>query len=404
MAVIDDDAVFDDQTTADGQTKDSSSEVLALAFGPAPAGRVVQSIARMNVVNNTTGESGFVYEIGVFKSSDPTNVPPALDQNIEVEYQRAFTIAVSPGDSISFSNYSIVGQVAFATLFADPIPIATDDSATILEDSIESVSGNVLGNDDHTVDGTGITVADPGTYQGQYGVLTINADGSYTYEANKDLLDTLTSNKQDMFLYTVSDGTNTDTGTLTIAINLAADNRTIKGTTGHDVLIGDADLIGAEDTIEGSSGNDNISGLAGADKLFGGSGHDAMFGGSGRDELYGESGNDILDAGAGNDLLVGGSGNDFMAGGTDADTFLFAKGNGYDTIKDFVVGLDSILLDGMTIKSLASKNVGGTGTLDLVVTLSAGGGTITLLDVGSGITAAQLLNPPPPPPVESFMI
>ena len=77
-------------------------------------------------------------------------------------------------------------------------------------------------SEDASADATSITAST--TYSngssilGDYGVLTIGADGSYTYNANTanslDDGDTAT----DVFTYTVSDGSLTDTGTLTITI------------------------------------------------------------------------------------------------------------------------------------------------------------------------------------------
>ena len=46
----------------------------------------------------------------------------------------------------------------------------------------------------------------------------------------------------------------------------------------------------------------------------------------------------------GNDLLVGGKGNDKMRGGTGADEFKFARGMDRDTIGDFKIGTDKLLL------------------------------------------------------------
>lgn len=60
-----------------------------------------------------------------------------------------------------------------------PAPVV--DSASVSEDDILGVTGNVLENDsDNNVDDM-LTVANPGTYQGAYGQLELNTDGSYRY-------------------------------------------------------------------------------------------------------------------------------------------------------------------------------------------------------------------------------
>ena len=62
---------------------------------------------------------------------------------------------------------------------ANDAPVANDDTASTNEDAA-GVSGNVLTNDTD-VDVEPLTVANPGTYVGTYGTLTLAADGSYTY-------------------------------------------------------------------------------------------------------------------------------------------------------------------------------------------------------------------------------
>lgn len=54
---------------------------------------------------------------------------------------------------------------------------------------------------------------------------------------------------------------------------------------------------------------------------------------------------DIIGAG-GADTLGGADGNDALFGGTGGDHFLFAKGDGIDTIRDFEDGIDAIYISG----------------------------------------------------------
>jgi len=104
---------------------------------------------------------------------------------------------------------------------ANDAPVANDDTAATTEDT--SVSGNVLANDTD-VDGETLTVTNPGIYVGAYGTLTLAADGSYTYAPNaaaQGLDDGEVAN--DVFSYTASDGTASDTATLTVTVNGAND-------------------------------------------------------------------------------------------------------------------------------------------------------------------------------------
>ena len=76
----------------------------------------------------------------------------------------------------------------------------------------------------------------------------------------------------------------------------------------------------------GTAGDDVLEGWNGADDL--------LAGGAGDDRLSGLDGADFLNGGAGNDILDGGRGNDYLDGGTGADTYLFERGAGRDTIRD----------------------------------------------------------------------
>lgn len=71
---------------------------------------------------------------------------------------------------------------------------------------------------------------------------------------------------------------------------------------------------------------DSSSAVPGNDTIRGGDGNDSISGNGGDDDLYGD---------AGNDTIVGGIGNDRLTGGTGYDTFVYAAGDGMDTISDF---------------------------------------------------------------------
>ncbi|HEY0324612.1 MAG TPA: VCBS domain-containing protein, partial [Allosphingosinicella sp.] len=97
----------------------------------------------------------------------------------------------------------------------DP-PVANDDTNATAENS--PVSGNVLTNDTD-VDGEALFVANPATFVGAYGTLVLSANGSYTYTPHGGaavLGDGQTAD--DVFTYIASDGTATDTATLTITV------------------------------------------------------------------------------------------------------------------------------------------------------------------------------------------
>jgi Ca2+-binding RTX toxin-like protein len=77
-----------------------------------------------------------------------------------------------------------------------------------------------------------------------------------------------------------------------------------------------------------------LTGTSGADTLQGQADNDRLAGLAGNDSLQGGAGNDGLDGGLGNDTLVGGLGNDTLVGDKGNDTYLFARGDGQDTLVD----------------------------------------------------------------------
>ena len=99
------------------------------------------------------------------------------------------------------------------------------------------------------------------------------------------------------------------------------------GAAHDDVLANIENLVGSEegDTITGNDMNNELSGMGGNDTLNGGGGNDVLNGGAGDDTL--------LSGGTGNDTLVGGAGADTLQGGTGADIFVVGNGEGPDTIK-----------------------------------------------------------------------
>ncbi|MET4129617.1 hypothetical protein [Roseovarius sp. MBR-6] len=142
----------------------------------------------------------------------------------------------------------------------------------------------------------------------------------------------------------------------------------VRGTDNADVLIGSD----ANESFISRGGNDTIDGGDGFDRLrydrFGVSGINADLAAgtvtgvwdgnafadtvSNIEWLRGSNGNDVImanDSGIrmegrnGDDTLVGGLGNDTFVGGSGANTFVFR--GGFDSISDFTVGVDSLVID-----------------------------------------------------------
>ena len=109
----------------------------------------------------------------------------------------------------------------------------------------------------------------------------------------------------------------------------------------------------AADTITGSWANERLIGLAGDDALSGADGHDTLEGGIGNDTLSGGNGSDILLGGDGTDTLYGGNdsdrllgglGNDRLEGNSGSDSYTYARGDGDDTIFDYLGSRDNVLV------------------------------------------------------------
>ncbi|MFM9843877.1 MAG: Ig-like domain-containing protein, partial [Dongiaceae bacterium] len=128
-------------------------------------------------------------------------------------------------------------------------PVANADAATIAEDAVAPVTGNVLSNDTD-VDGDMLTVTTTGPQAGGYGTLTLNADGSYSYalDSSNPAIQALGVGESltETFSYSISDG-NGGTSSATITI-------TITGTNDGPVANADVATI-AEEAIAPVTGN-----------------------------------------------------------------------------------------------------------------------------------------------------
>ncbi|BCK87235.1 hypothetical protein MIZ01_1007 [Sideroxyarcus emersonii] len=101
-------------------------------------------------------------------------------------------------------------------------PVMTVDSAAMQEDLVITATGNVLANDTDVDQGTVLQVANAGVYTGQYGTLTLNADGSYTYALDNASIgvQSLAQGQvvAETFAYQATDGIVATPSTLTVSI------------------------------------------------------------------------------------------------------------------------------------------------------------------------------------------
>jgi Ca2+-binding RTX toxin-like protein len=174
---------------------------------------------------------------------------------------------------------------------------------------------------------------------------------------------------------------------------------TLTGTSGNDTGYGTgwADVIhglggtdtlnagGGADTVYGGDGADTLNGSVGNDMLYGGTGNDTLNGNEDNDALYGEDGTDTLNGNNGADILTGGIGNDTYNGGAGDDTYVFAAGDGADTISDSAnEGFDTVALSGINSANVRLWSTGGGSSTASLSIIYSGSDTVKITGTNSG--------------------
>ena len=206
-----------------------------------------------HTVEIAADNTGYLGEISVLKTDDSTSdgtgslswefsVPDAdLDFLVEGEtLTQTYTITLTDENGAVDTQ-----QITITIIGKNEGPIAIADSNTVTEDG-PAITGTVLANDSD-VDGPTIVVStingDPAKvgnlFSGDYGDLTLNADGSYTYglDNSNPLVQQLAIGETltDTFTYSIIDPDGaTSESTLTIVVNSANDAPVIS------VLAGDS--------------------------------------------------------------------------------------------------------------------------------------------------------------------
>lgn len=152
-----------------------------------------------------------------------------------------------------------------------------------------------------------------------------------------------------------------------------------------DLSAGSATIAGAGLSIQDADRIEN---------LIGGEFNDTLIGNAAENVLVGGRGNDVMSAAEGVDVLFGGQGYDTLTGGGGSDFFVFEKeaGSG-DTVTDFTLGVDRIVLSGFpenTVASIVLKQQGADTRIDL-----GQGQTILLRNVqAASLTTDHVLTVP----------
>jgi Ca2+-binding RTX toxin-like protein len=226
-------------------------------------------------------------------------------------------------------SYVVFGQ---GTTPTNQPPVANSDSATTAQNTAVTLEASTLLANDTDANGdrlslTGVSNAVNGSVTFSNGNVIFTPSTNFTGNASFD--------------YSISDGKG---GTASGLVNVTVEpvlGTVQNGTKGND-------------TLTGTEGNDFLNGRNGNDSLIGNAGNDILIGGNGKDFLVGSAGDDLLNGDNGSDTLTGGLGNDTLTGGNGADVFVFAFGEGIDTITDFKLDTDQIgLTEGLTFGNLS---------------------------------------------------
>src|SRR5574340_1056088 len=128
-------------------------------------------------------------------------------------------------DSFSYTITDTAGATSTATVTvtingANDGPVTQDDFAGMSQDAVQPVSGNVLSNDSDIDQGTVLSVVNAGVIAGNYGSLTLNADGNYSYALDNALVQSLGAGQHvtEIFAYQATDGIAATSATLTVTI------------------------------------------------------------------------------------------------------------------------------------------------------------------------------------------
>jgi VCBS repeat-containing protein len=211
---------------------------------------------------------------GTWTLSGSVSIPAGSTQgtiiiptNGDTQYEPNETLNVTLSDAV---NASIAVGTGLGTILDDdlpPPPVANNDVNAIAQDD-SSLHGNLFVNDQDSssapagsfgdaaietivaiqpIGGSSVAVSGDTVVQGEYGTLTVHADGSYDYTLTDSayLQGTDLTPRHDVFTYTIANPGGTDTATLDITVQNsvgsfgANTDDPVTGGSGNDAVIGD---------------------------------------------------------------------------------------------------------------------------------------------------------------------
>ena len=226
----------------------------------------------------------------------------------------SFAISASDGE------YSASTQFAVTVIDPNDPPLAADDGIFV---GVQSQDLTILVSDllvnDSDPDGDAITLT--GISATGAGSVSFDMDGNIVYSVDSTFIGV------DTFSYTISDGDESATGTVTVRI----DSRFAGWSTGS---------AGSDKLFGNNKETSQIDGGAGDDHIKGGKEDDWLAGGTGNDKLQGLAGNDHLWGNAGNDELTGNGGFDTAYYFGQRSTYVIQTVSGTVQVVDTAPGVD----------------------------------------------------------------
>ncbi|MEZ7516057.1 Ig-like domain-containing protein, partial [Flavobacterium frigidarium] len=200
--------------------------------------------------SNDTDADGDILNVtaGTFTTVEGGEIIIAADGNYTYQSATGFVGTDSYVYTVGDGQATATGTVTFTVNAANPnnsAPIAVDDSATATSEVLYNSTATLQSNDTDA-DGDTLTVT-AGTFTTvEGGEIIIATDGSYTYQSATGFVGT------DSYVYTVSDGQASATGTLTITVNAAVNSAPIAGadsaTATSEVLYNSTATLQSNDT------------------------------------------------------------------------------------------------------------------------------------------------------------
>uniref|UniRef100_UPI00055EFD20 hypothetical protein n=1 Tax=Pseudoclavibacter soli TaxID=452623 RepID=UPI00055EFD20 len=283
-------------------------------------------------------------------SGGGANPGPNAGAQLESLYQETVSTFISkiavqlPASAVALTgDPSVFQSEAYASLFGFSYDAATDSIRVIPEVVLVSAIGNVSADDPDSI----IRAASLLDTWHELGLAT--AEHNPLVQIALQLQEQRTSTYQVIETLSLVPAYGVVTGTA------EADHIT---ETSHPAFV----IANADDDV--------ILTSASADHVFAGAGDDTITTNAGDDTIDAGTGDDTINAGAGSDTITGGAGADTIEGGYGSDRFLWARGDGNDTISESwsnSADVDRLVLSDVTPDQVSIRAGKTTNGLVLVI-------------------------------------